>query len=148
MKQEKQKLHNALSQYLKRTLVTSSEDTEVYRKALELFRLVEKQIKMNKQEILDQLYQHKNACFQSSLTDAVAAIESAIALVEQLDEKQEPEAHWRPQPGEHICVRDYDSEGWIIRKFVKMNPNGIGVRCEGRIFGYEMSFLQYKRLEL
>jgi hypothetical protein len=104
---------------------------------------------MNKQEILNQLNQHKEACSAASLADAVMAFGAAIALVEQLDENEKTrnESSWIPQPGEHICVRDHNSEGWIVRKFVKMNPNGIGVICEGRVFSYEIPFLQYKRIE-
>lgn len=99
---------------------------------------------MNKQEILNQLRQYQKKC---GTTETIMAFGSAIALVEQLDEKQESEGRWVPQPGEHICVRDHNSEGWIVRKFVKMNPNGIGVICEGRVFSYEIPFLQYKRIE-
>ena len=103
-------------------------------------------VEMNKQEILNQLHQHIKACSEASLADAVMAFHEAIKLVEQLDEKQGPEVRWKPQPGEFILVRDYDSEGWIARKFVKMNPNGIGVICEGRVFSYEIPFPQYKRI--
>ena len=43
---------------------------------------------MNKQEILNQLHQHINACSEASLSDAVMAFHEAIKLVEQLDENE------------------------------------------------------------
>jgi hypothetical protein len=43
---------------------------------------------MNKQEILNQLHQHINACSEALLADAVMAFHEAIKLVEQLDENE------------------------------------------------------------
>ena len=45
-------------------------------------------VEMNKQEILNQLHQHINACSEASLADAVMAFHEAIKLVEQLDENE------------------------------------------------------------
>ena len=105
-------------------------------------------VKINKQEILNQLNQHIKACSEASLADAVMAFHEAIKLVEQLDEneKQGPEVRWKPQPGEFILVRDHDSAEWKVLRFMQMARDGKGVVGQTPS-GDKFTWSQYKRID-
>ena len=98
---------------------------------------------MTKEQIIKklELYQEKSTSMEAAMSFGVA-----IKLVLGLDAEQGPEEaskDWIPKEGDWVCVRDYDYEGWKVRRFVRFNGDKVVALTH---FGHEMNWSQYKPL--